>query len=239
MSDGEGDRLSRRAMLLGRFLGRPGSAAERPETGADATPAPSATGRVHRPPGAVDEPRFLAECTRCGDCMTACPVDAIIPAPERHGAAAGFPMIDATSAPCVMCADMPCIPACEPGVLSADAPVRMGVASIRTAYCLAHAGTICTVCSERCPVEDVIEVQAGKPVIDASTCTGCGVCQYVCPAPYNAVLILPAERGGAPDDGANDGANDAVNDAGSSATPSHDWRKAYFGDRSLRPPGEG
>ncbi|MCA9157748.1 MAG: hypothetical protein KDA72_05440, partial [Planctomycetales bacterium] len=30
---------------------------------------------VFRPPGAIEEQRFLAGCTRCGDCITACPYD--------------------------------------------------------------------------------------------------------------------------------------------------------------------
>jgi ferredoxin-type protein NapG len=25
----------------------------------------------------------------------------------------------------------------------------------------------------------------------AEACTGCGVCQFVCPAPHNAVLLMP------------------------------------------------
>jgi len=224
VSDGEGEQLSRRKMLLGGFLGRASAGASADST--ERSGAPAGVGRVHRPPGAVDEPRFLAACTRCGDCIKACPVDAIIPAPDRHGAAAGFPMIDPMQQPCVMCDDLPCIPACEPGVLSPDGPVHMGTASIRTAYCLAHAGTICTVCSERCPVEGAIELRGGKPIIDESTCTGCGVCQHVCPAPYNAVLVLPAERGPTSEDARPD-----------DAAPSRDWRREHFGDRSLRPPG--
>ncbi len=91
-----------------------------------------------------------------------------------------------------MCDGTPCIPACEPGVLTTDAPLKMGTAGIRVPNCLAHQGTFCTVCSERCPVEGALEVVDGKPVVHDEICTGCGVCQHVCPAPYNAVLILPA-----------------------------------------------
>ena len=34
-----------------------------------------------------------------------------------------------------------------------------------------------------------------RPHIVEETCTGCGVCHFVCPAPENAVIIMPlAER---------------------------------------------
>ncbi len=199
-------------MMLGRLAGR----ARPPETPAGPPPL------VHRPPGAVDEEAFLAGCTRCGDCITACPVDAIVLAGERYGRAAGTPVIDPMTSPCVMCDGTPCIPACEPGVLTADASLAMGTASIRVPNCLAHQGTFCTVCSERCPVEGALEVVAGKPVVHEQTCTGCGVCQHVCPAPYNAVLILPRQRG--------------RSTAPPPADGGFDWRQAYFGDRSLAPP---
>ena len=64
---------------------------------------------IHRPPGAVEEPAFLAGCTRCGDCVKVCPPQAIVLAPDIHGSAAGTPMIDSMTAPCVMCDDPPCI----------------------------------------------------------------------------------------------------------------------------------
>lgn len=205
---------------------------ERADQQADhAASAPPVIGVVHRPPGAVDEARFLAECTRCGDCIKACPVDAITLAGPRAGAAAGSPIIDPMTSPCVMCEDMPCIASCEPGVLTHDAPLRMGTAEIRSGYCLAFQGTICTVCSERCPVEGAIEVTSGRPKIVDDRCTGCGVCQYVCPAPYNAVVILPS--GG-------EGLTQLPSDPpASSVEGGLDWRAAYFKGRSLRPPGEG
>ena len=213
----EGNSISRRDMLLGRFRGR------RPEE-------EPGTFFLHRPPGAVEEAAFLAGCTRCGDCMEVCPVNAIMPAGDRYGAAGGTPIIDPMRSPCVMCEDTPCISACEPGVLSPHLPLTMGTASIRTPHCLAHQGTFCTVCSERCPVPGALEVVDGKPVIHEDRCTGCGVCQHVCPAPYNAVLILPTEGRGpassAPPPAAPQGS-------------SFDWRQAYFGDRSLRPPTPG
>jgi ferredoxin-type protein NapG len=48
---------------------------------------------------------------------------------------------------------------------------------------------------EACPVPGAIEIAGDKPKIVDAHCTGCGVCQFVCPAPDNAVLLVPlAER---------------------------------------------
>ncbi|KAA1258444.1 quinol dehydrogenase periplasmic component [Rubripirellula obstinata] len=163
----------------------------------DLSQNPSRTIPVHRPPGAIAESQFLAGCTRCGDCITACPYDAIRKAPERLGNVAGTPIIDADTSACMMCEDFPCIASCEPRVLVDSVPPIMGTAKVTEHLCLAHHSTTCTVCSERCPVDGAIVVANGKPTIIEDTCTGCGVCRYVCPAPENAILLMPAfERPG-------------------------------------------
>lgn len=146
---------------------------------------------VFRPPGAIVEQAFLKDCTRCGDCIKACPHDAIIQAPDRMRGVAGTPILDPDSQPCLMCADFPCIAACEPDVLSETLPKMMGTARVTEHLCLAHHGTPCTVCSEHCPVKDAIAVSDGKPTIREDVCTGCGVCRHVCPAPENAILLMP------------------------------------------------
>ncbi|MBK8913034.1 MAG: 4Fe-4S dicluster domain-containing protein [Phycisphaerales bacterium] len=219
-------RPSRRDFLRGR-LGRAGAephprpeAPAAPSSGSHGAAAPGALGGalpaspspdrqvgprrqvtlpVHRPPGAVHEAAFLAGCTRCNDCITVCPVDAIVLAPARFRHAAGTPMIDPYTSPCRMCTDIPCIAACKPGVLRSDQPLKMGVAYIERAACLAYAGSFCTVCSEQCPVPGAIELLSARPHIRPDICTGCGVCAYVCPAPSNAIVVMPlADRAGAP-----------------------------------------
>ncbi|MHC4430181.1 MAG: 4Fe-4S dicluster domain-containing protein [Planctomycetota bacterium] len=181
------EEISRRDWLRGGF------ARARDKTPSASPPVGTAHGAfpVLRPPGAVDEETFLRECTRCNDCLEACPHDAIVLAPARYRQAAGTPMIDPARSPCRLCPDTPCIEVCEPGVLTDRLPIKMGTALIVEQTCLAHQQTTCTVCSEHCPVEDAIEVVSGKPRVVEARCTGCGICHWVCPAPSNAVIVMP------------------------------------------------
>ncbi len=180
--------LSRRAFITGGFLR---------QAAPPAAVVPRPAFPVLRPPGAVAEADFLAGCTRCGDCIRACPHQAIRLAPDRLRAAAGTPIIDPTAQPCLMCTDTPCITACAPAVLqrAPETPVpAIGLARIATVDCLAHQGTTCSTCSERCPVEGAIRLTGSRPQVVPDACTGCGICHHVCPAPRNAVLIMPTRR---------------------------------------------
>jgi Na+-translocating ferredoxin:NAD+ oxidoreductase RNF subunit RnfB len=67
------------------------------------------------------------------------------------------------------------------------------VAIIQGRHCLALT-SFCAACVERCPVAGAMKVQNGMPQVVADVCTGCGICQQVCPAPTNAVLMLPRQR---------------------------------------------
>lgn len=210
--------ISRRELLRGRFLRgfleRAGDAITnrlpqfedaREQSSPTAKPTPAHESPrymksfpVLRPPGAIAEEAFLDGCTKCNACVEACPHDAITHAPLRFRRAAGTPMLDPTAmyggGPCQMCEDFPCIAACEPNVLRMAQPKVMGIAKIDIFTCIAHTGSFCTVCSEHCPVDGAIEITNGKPRIIEQMCTGCGVCQHVCPAPANAVLLMPVEQ---------------------------------------------
>ncbi len=144
-----------------------------------------------RPPGAIAEPDFLAVCTRCGDCSDACPHDAIREAAPRLREAAGTPILEPALEPCQLCEDLPCIAACETGALRPEAPAVLGTARIQPLDCLNNLSSTCSVCLERCPVPGAMAFEGAAPVVVEALCTGCGVCQHVCPAPHNAVAILP------------------------------------------------
>lgn len=166
--------------------------------GASLEPLPVAL----RPPGAIAEAAFMETCTRCGDCLSACPHDAIINAPDRLRAASGTPIIDPYTRACHACPETPCIPACTTGALVPEAGVRMGTAQFIQHECLVWQNLICTTCVEHCPVDGAILTTMGRLAIDAAKCTGCGLCVEVCPAPQKAVMVL-AERN-RPQPAAND-----------------------------------
>lgn len=78
----------------------------------------------------------------------------------------------------------------------AAAPAAM-VAVVQGRHCLALT-SFCSACVERCPVPGAMKKERGLPMVVADACTGCGVCQEVCPAPRNAVLIRTRRRIPAP-----------------------------------------
>ena len=137
------------------------------------------------PPGAV--PDFYSVCTRCNECVKACPHWAIRYAgPDMGPRLDGFPIITPGDSPCKLCSDLPCIGACEPGALKAlpIKDIRLGaLAVIDYTACSVPQGKACDVCHKTCPVGDQairVDAQGLPQVIDAG-CTGCGVCVQECP----------------------------------------------------------
>ena len=64
------------------------------------------------------------------------------------------------------------------------------VAVIAGRFCLAYQRSFCSTCYERCPEEGAIVMRDGAPMVVPDRCTGCRVCQDVCPAPTNAVRMI-------------------------------------------------
>lgn len=81
----------------------------------------------------------------------------------------------------------------KPGSPARATETQDRVAVIQGRFCLAYT-SFCTVCSERCPIPGAMKVEKGIPMVVTDSCTGCGVCHDVCPAPTNAVLVIPRRR---------------------------------------------
>ncbi len=160
---------------------------QKPDARPDPLPAPvKARTDWLRPPGAVEEALFLDRCTRCGDCLPACPYGSL-----KKDPATGYPVLYANESPCFLCDDFPCIAACETEALIPVGDrfeVRMGTASVNRADCTADQG--CRFCLAKCPVEALsIDFIDPYPVVDPSKCVGCGICEQVCSTVNDTIAI--------------------------------------------------
>jgi ferredoxin-type protein NapG len=139
-----------------------------------------------RPPGALPEMAFLAACTRCGECVTACPPRVIQVAPAGAGLAAGTPYLDLRRSPCIACPTMPCAAACPTDALTVPARGWAGYRLARITFlperCVTFRGQPCRVCADRCPVGEraLTMDEQGHPVLRPEGCVGCGVCAREC-----------------------------------------------------------
>ncbi|MEN8167856.1 MAG: 4Fe-4S dicluster domain-containing protein [Pseudomonadota bacterium] len=151
-----------------------------------------------RPPFALAELEFLLACTRCDDCIDACPHQLIFPLPARLGAqVVGTPALDLLNKGCQLCEDWPCVAACEPGALKRPAeqdesgiePPRLAFAWIDTQRCLPYSGPECGACAASCSVPGAMVWEGERPRIDPDLCVGCALCREHCIVEPKAVEI--------------------------------------------------
>ena len=139
-------------------------------------PAPAMRTDWLRPPGAVGEAIFLERCTKCSDCIKACPHESIVIHQD------GTPVIYPDQMPCYLCDDTPCIAACATEALLPVVSVneaRMGVAVINHRLCTAGQG--CHACVSKCPTDALtMDFDAQRLVVAVERCVGCGMCEHVC-----------------------------------------------------------
>lgn len=146
------------------------------------------------PPGSQGLRAFSARCTGCQLCVSACPHQAL----RAFDAGLGRlqPSLSFEHGYCrVNC--VACSTVCPTGAIQSMTPSRksalqIGHAVIRPERCIiATDGVPCTACSRNCPAGAIRLVGERRlPAVDTERCTGCGACEYVCPArPYAAVQV--------------------------------------------------
>ncbi|HTT65702.1 MAG TPA: DUF6599 family protein [Bryobacteraceae bacterium] len=157
--------------------------------------------RLLRPPGAVDEPGFLARCIRCAECMKVCPTHALQPSLAEAGVEGLWtpvlaPRIGYCEPSCTLCGQICPTGAIREFTAVEKASIRIGTAFYDRGRCLPWAmATECIVCEEWCPTSpkavylreaDVTDAAGNirrvrQPYIDPAQCIGCGACEYACP----------------------------------------------------------
>lgn len=143
-----------------------------------------------RPPWALPEALFIDVCTRCGECLAACPTGLLV---KGDG---GFPEADFTvgRAPegCTFCGD--CRQSCKP--LALREQPGQSPWSLRAFFsvdCLTDHNVVCRTCGEMCDVGAIhfppTVGGVSRPQLDSAACTGCGACLADCPT--RAIRIAP------------------------------------------------
>jgi MauM/NapG family ferredoxin protein len=197
--------LSRRKVLLTTFLGLLAVPFFR------LTPAHKrASLKLIRPPGSLPEPKFLAKCIKCGQCMRACPTNGLQPAlaeagPEGIYTPVLVPKIGYCEYYCSLCGQVCPTGAIQKQTVEAKNKIKIGTAWVNKSRCIPYVlGKPCIVCEEHCPVSPkaikLVEVETklpdGKvvvqkgPVIDLEQCTGCGICENKCPVVDDPAIFV-------------------------------------------------
>ncbi len=138
-----------------------------------------------RPPWALAESNFIERCTRCNDCLKACPTGILI------AGDGDFPTVDFSRGECTFCGD--CVAACRPDALvkQGDDLPAWAIKAIIGDGCLPKQGVECRVCGDFCDTRAIrFPLRQGGsplPVITSAQCTGCGAC--VAPCPVTAIQM--------------------------------------------------
>jgi MauM/NapG family ferredoxin protein len=154
-----------------------------------------------RPPGALPEMDFLAQCVRCGECMAACPTNTLQPIWLDAGFMGLFspsltPRRGYCNPECRMCGDV--CPTDAIRKLSQNERIwaKTGTAVIFRQKCLAweHQKS-CMVCDEVCPYKAVeFRKEPGNrvpvPLVHEEKCSGCGYCEHFCPVQNQAAIVV-------------------------------------------------
>ena len=133
-----------------------------------------------RPPWALQpDSAFIAQCTRCTDCVRACPRSVL-----RSGDG-GYPETDFSSAGCTLCGD--CRRACGTGAIRQDDAAQAFARRVQVgSACLTRHGVECRVCGDACDTRALRFVPAiggiSQLQVILDSCTGCGECLGRCPA---------------------------------------------------------
>lgn len=153
-----------------------------------------------RPPGSIEEDRFMGVCVRCGNCARACSSNIIQPDFGEGGITGLFtPRLcfdeDYCREDCHQCNNV-----CPSGAIARLSLAEkrkhvIGLAAVDVDLCLLAKGRECTACIRRCPYKAIVMQSmddgfSNAPMVVPNRCNGCGACEAICPThPVRAIRV--------------------------------------------------
>jgi ferredoxin-type protein NapF len=148
------------------------------------------------PPGSTGLKAFTERCTGCQLCVSTCPNLVLSSFDRGEGMLQpvlsfehGFCRVN-----CVNCSTVCPTGAIRPITVEEKSVTQIGRAYINYDACIVSKdNVVCTSCFRHCPPKAITLVGDGEiktPVVDNERCTGCGACEYLCPArPFSAIWV--------------------------------------------------
>ena len=152
------------------------------------------------PAGAVSLDRFRSHCTGCQLCVAACPNHVL-----RAGDG-GLTMLQPLMTfedgfcrtNCTACSEVCPTGAIRPVTVQEKTAIQTGRAVIDRSLCIVNRDDVtCTACKRSCPTGAISLAgpnEHKEPAVDTERCTGCGACEYICPARPLAAIRVEGNR---------------------------------------------
>lgn len=150
------------------------------------------------PPCTVSRERFEQRCTACQLCISRCPQHILKPALREYGVEGlMLPTVSYERGwcrpDCNLCSTLCPTEAIRPLPIAQKRKDKMGWANFNSRHCVTQTDDVeCGLCARRCPEHAITLVEKNGhkvPRVQVSLCTGCGACEYYCPARPKAIYV--------------------------------------------------
>jgi ferredoxin-type protein NapF len=153
----------------------------------------------------LSEDKLFSDCTRCGECLTACPEKVLTSGdggfPELHFNSHSDAFLGNECTFCEACAEacpellfIPADQRKEREPWNYRAVISKDLSSQN--HCMTAEGIVCQSCKEVCDAAAIKmhfnDYRVAEPSVDVDACTGCGACISVCPS--SSIQVVSSEQ---------------------------------------------